>query len=319
MGNNISQKSLDIIIINYNNFEATKNCIHSIQNTHSKNVNILVVDNNSSDCSVKMLKDTFPDIEIIQNPENLGYAFAVNRGFSYSNSEIVIISNNDVIYQPESIKNLVEPFNLINNIGVLGPQQIYPDGKWQYSYGSYPGIKTALLDLFFFNYISHIIKKIQWNLKINNKDTKEVEYIDGAVMAINRAAFNDVNGFDEDYFFYTEEADFCYRLRKKGWKIIFNPNSEVIHERGGSTSRMGLNQKNVNMFINSKIRFCKKYLNEIETNLFIVLEIIHHFILAQLFKSFDSLLKGKINFIAQKKLIFSNLLDGWRNVKRKSL
>ncbi len=315
MGNKINIKSIDIVIINHNNFEATKNCIISVKKISSETINILVVDNNSNDGSVEKLRATFPDIEIIRNSDNLGYAYAVNRGFGSSKSEIVIISNNDVLYLPNSISNLVEPFHRQENIAVIGPQQIYPEGKWQYSYGTFPGIKTALRDMFFINYLSHLIKKIQWKLKISSKELKEVEYIDGAVMAIKRSAFLDVNGFDEDYFFYTEEADFCFRLKKRGWKILFNPNSLVIHERGGSTSKMGLNTKNVNMFINSKLLFCQKHLHLTETKLFIKIEIMHHFVLSKLFILLDLLTKGKVGFLNQKKLIFSNLYEGWRNVK----
>jgi len=275
-----------------------------------------VIDNNSTDGSVEKLKASFPEIIIISNTENFGYAYAVNRGFQASKSEIVIISNNDVVYPPDSISNLIEPFYTLENIGVIGPQQMYPDGKWQYSYGTYPGIKTALMDLLLINYISHLIKKIQWKLKISSKEIKPVEYVDGAIMAIKRTAFQDVNGFDEDYFFYTEEADFCYRLKKKGWKILFNPLSEVIHQRGGSTSKMGLNPKNNEMFISSKIKFCNKHLNSIETKSFVLLEKFHHFLLANFFKFLDLVFNGKIKTINQKKLIFCNLYQGWSNVRQ---
>lgn len=164
------------------------------------------------------------------------------------------------------------------------------------------------------NFLSHFIKKLKWKLKISSKEIKEVEYIDGAVMTINRDAFNEVNGFDEDYFFYTEEADFCFRLKLKGWKIIFNPKSVLIHERGGSTAKMGLNPKNVEMFINSKVRFCNKHLKKTEKDFFILLEKFHHFILANLFKILNSVFKGKIKFFSDKKLIFGNLFEGWKNV-----
>jgi GT2 family glycosyltransferase len=314
--NTNNKNSIDIIIINYNNFELTGNCINSIKDSYKSRINIYVIDNNSTDGSVEQLKNSFPEIEIISNSANLGYAYAVNRGFRASKSEIVIISNNDVVYPPDSISNLIEPFYSMENIGVIGPQQMYPDGKWQYSYGTFPGIKIALMDLLFITYFSHLIKKIQWKLKISSNEIKPVEYIDGAIMAINRDAFQDVNGFDEDYFFYTEEADFCCRLKKKGWKILFNPNSEVIHVRGGSTSRMGLDPKNIEMFISSKIKFCNKHLNTIETKLFIFLEKFHHFLLAYFFKILDFVFNEKMSIITRKKLIFGNLYDGWRNVSK---
>lgn len=313
-GSPINTDSIDIIIINYNNFELTKNCISSILETYENKINILVIDNNSTDGSVEKLKISFPDIEIITNAANLGYAYAVNRGFEASKSDIVIISNNDVVYLPYSISNLIEPFHSFDDIGVIGPQQIYPDGNWQYSYGTFPGIKTALMDLLLINYFSHFIKKIQWKLKIFSNELKPVEYIDGAIMAIRRTAFQSVNGFDEDYFFYTEEADFCYKLKKSGWKILFNPKSMVIHERGGSTSKMGLNSKNIEMFINSKIKFCNKHLKTIETKLFILLEKFHHFFLAFTFNFLDLFFKERIRTIKSKKQIFINLYNGWKNV-----
>lgn len=316
MSNIINLESIDIIIINYNNFEITKKCVASVLNNYKTIINVIIVDNNSTDGSVEKLKECFPDIKFFRNNENLGYAYAVNRGFENSSSDIVIISNNDVIYSPESIENLIEPFYQMNRIGVVGPQQIYPNGKWQYSYGNFPGIKTAILDLFFISYFSHIINKVKWRLKIHSRELKEVEYIDGAVMAINRLAFQSVNGFDEDYFFYTEEADFCYKLKKNGWKIIFNPNSIVIHERGGSTSKIGLNSKNVEMLINSKTKFCQKHLTKLESGIFIIIEIISHFLLAKFFRILNNIFKGKISSIALRKHIFNNLYNGWKNARQ---
>lgn len=183
----------------------------------------------------------------------------------------------------------------------------------------FPSVKMALLDFFFVSYISNFLKKINWKLNIVKKDLKEVEYVDGAIMAINRKAFEEINGFDEDYFFYTEEADFCFRLKKNGWKILFNPLSEVIHERGGSTSKMGLDTKNIQLFLNSKILFCQKHLKPIETKLFIILERFHHLILSKILALLSVIFHREKKIIEEKKVIFENLYRGWRDASIKKI
>jgi GT2 family glycosyltransferase len=133
------------------------------------------------------------------------------------------------------------------------------------SYGELPsycfGIKNAL----FLDSISQLLKSLFKKLGYDSESrSKEVGYIDGGFMMINREAYNSVNGFDEDYFFYSEEADFCNRLKKAGWKVVFQPKSQVTHFRGGVSESGGFSKSSIEMLISAKALYCRKNLSKSE-------------------------------------------------------
>ncbi len=253
----------DIIIITYNCKDFTLKCIKSLYDFNADSVNkIIIVDNNSNDDSIQTIEKLYPKIKIIRNSANLGYAKAVNIGVHNSETELVIVSNADVEFKNDSIKNLLNTFKVDDKIAIAGPQQFYPNGNPQYCWGYTPNLLNALKSLFFIEYL----KRFYYD-KITRMQSKiiDVDYADGAVLAIRRDIFDKLNGFDEDYFFYTEEADFCFRAKKIANRVVNNTASSVIHFRGASTSINGPNEKSVEMMFNSVLLFCKKHLSEIQT------------------------------------------------------
>lgn len=264
----------DIIIISYNTQKLTLECIKSIYNTAIEIVNdIIVVDNCSVDGSIEAINKEFPEVKLIANSQNLGYAKSVNIGVSASSSEYFIISNSDVIYKENSIYEIIKYLNQNHKVAVCGPRQLYPNGMYQYSYGDFPGISFGLKKIFLLNHLFEWIDKKKWNN--GGKKIKKVAYVDGAVMAINRKAFDEAIGFDEDYFFYTEEADFCYRVQKIGWKIVHNPNSVVLHYRGATDEKKGFSENRLRAMVASKILFCKKHLSFQKTKFYLISEIVY--------------------------------------------
>ncbi len=267
-------KKADIIIISFNTQKLTLECISSIYKTANEVINdIIVVDNCSADGTPDVIKNEFPEVKLMVNPMNLGYAKAVNIGVSAVSSDFFIVSNSDVVYKENSIRILIE--YLVSNpvVAVCGPRQIYPDGRYQYSYGDVPGIYFGIKKIFLLNHLIELIDKKKWEKGI--KQSKQVSYVDGAVMAINRKAFNEVQGFDEDYFFYTEEADFCHRVRKKGWKVVHNPESEIIHYRGATDVNQGFSPDRLKEMVSTKILFCKKHLKFQSAKFYIISEIVY--------------------------------------------
>jgi len=249
-------------------------CIRSLFDTDKDCFNdIIIVDNASSDGSVEAIRNQFPELKKIVNDKNLGYAKAVNIGVKESKSEFVIISNSDVVFKRNSVRNLITCLNNNQKVGAVGPQQLYPDGSYQYSYGDLPGVKLGIKKLLLINHLQDYFNRRNW---INrNVKVKQVPYIDGAVMGINRQAFDEINGFDEDYFFYTEEADFCYKLKMNGWQIVCFPESVVTHFRGMTDKSNGLNEDRLKLMISSKIKFCKKHLSFQKAKFYIISEIVY--------------------------------------------
>ena len=230
-------------------------------------------------------------------------AAAINTGVKESNAEFIIISNNDVLYHPNSIEVLVSYLIKNRDVGIVGPQQFYLDGKWQYSYGNLPGWLLAFKNIFIINTFQHIFNSLIWS-KFKFKKVKEVGYLDGAVLVVRKSAFSQVNGFDEDYFFYTEEADFCYRLKKNNWKIVHNPNATVTHLRGATTSDSNYFTNIVEKFCSSKSLFCKKHLSRFETKFYVTSELLNTFIMLITWNLINFFLPDKLKNKAEFKINF---------------
>jgi GT2 family glycosyltransferase len=276
----------DIIIISYNSCELTLQCIQSIYDTSiGIEPKIIVVDNSSTDNTIKQLTLKFPSVKIIKNHTNLGYAAAANIGIKYAESEFAIVTNSDVIYHPDSIKILIDYLTEQPEVAIVGPQQQYLNGKWEYSYGDIPGLKSVIKELFLISSFERGLRDFFWNKFKIDRYPKEVDYVDGAVLALRIDAFKKLGGFDEDYFFYTEEADYCYRLKRAGWVVIFNPKARVTHIRGGSSSSIKINEESSRMFIDTKILFCRKHFTRFHTKIYIGLCIINTFVKCKLWRA----------------------------------
>lgn len=254
---------VSIIIVNFNTQILIKQCLNSIyKQTKDINYEIIVVDNASTDGSSEMIKDEFPDVVLIESEVNLGFGKANNLGSKQASGNYIFLLNSDTILIENSIKCLKDYLDNANDrrISVVGCKMLDTNHCTQVSYGNFPTIYQE-----FFEYgFSKIFKKF-YNKKLSpsvidkGKRIKEVDYIIGAAMLFKKTIFNEIGGFDEDFFLYYEETDLCFRLNKLGYKRIWNPNTSIIHLVGGS----GQNQKGVNywvfeQFYKSKYMYYKK-------------------------------------------------------------
>ena len=299
----------------------TLDCIESIINTtNGLDVGITVVDNASKDDTVVEVINKFPSVKIISNETNLGYAGAVNAGAKDSNSEFIIVSNNDVIYHEGAIEKLITYLKENSDTAVAGPQQMYPDGSWEYCYGRLPGIILGLKNLFLITSIQQNWQRLRWKKKNAGMKPRNTQYVDGAVMAIRKEVFDSLNGFDEDYFFYTEEADFCKRVKDNGLKVKFVPEAIVTHFRGGSSARMGYDEIKVEVFIKSKFIYCDKHFSPLRTRIYASLEIVHNYSMILMWKLINLFFtKGKKQYIQSKIKVYKVLAKTWKNVIEKYL
>lgn len=266
-------KKLEIIIISYNTRELTMNCINSIIET-SDCSNITVVDNNSSDDTIEKVQKKYPFVKIIKNEKNIGYGAAINVAMKESNNDYIMVSNSDVIFHDNTINRLYSELKSNSKLGVIGCQQKYPDGSWQYSSGDFPGIKNILKEIFLISGFQRKYLQIRFKSKNRNNCPKNVEYVDGALLAFRTDVFNKLNGFDEDFFFYSEEADFSYRLKKAGYMRIIIPDVFITHLRGGTT----VLEKQINSLVllnKGKLLFVKKHYSNFSYKIFKFLLYVH--------------------------------------------
>lgn len=270
----------------------TLDCIKSIKETYP-DAGISIVDNASRDNTVYAVRKAYPEVDIIENSENFGYAKAVNIGVRSSTEENLIVSNTDVIFYPESINRLLDSIN--SGIALAGPNQKYKNGKNQFSTGFIPGIKLILINMML---IYPILNRIAFKLKLT------FDYVDGAVLAFKRKVFDEVGGFDENFTFYSEDADFSKKITDKGYKIRVNYDAKVIHLRGASTNTNGVNTEILKLFTDGKIKLSKKYNSDVITRIYMVSEYFFCLVFKSIFKM-QNLLFGKdtiSKYITQREL-----------------
>jgi len=277
-------ESISVIIVSYNCKQYLEDCIKSIILTCYEQIpEIIVVDNNSTDGTVDYITNLYPDVKIIINQVNKGYAYAINKGVSISSSNYLILSNADIVYKKHCIYGLVEKVKNFENKIIVSPQQVFSNGNYQRSFGYIPSIKRGLFDLFGITRLKLALKKKSFEKGIK-KDFK-VEYLDGAVICTTKLIFNHLDGFDESFFFYSEEADFCFRARNVGYESLLTPEYQVIHHRGGSQENKGMNEESIKMLIESEARFLDKHYNPINKKIYLRLELIFFQLLLVLSKT----------------------------------
>jgi len=305
---------IDLIIVSYNGKEYTGQAIESALSNTIPPQKILVVDNNSSDGSVEYLSSKFKGIQIVANKTNLSYGGGANLGIKYTDTDYVVISNNDVVFPPNFFAKLREAIKILDgNFGILGFSQIYPNGKSQFSFGILHSVFAAILNLTFLEILYIASMKLLWKL-IHFPRFLKVGYADGAIICVNKNAFTSIGGFDEDFFFYSEDVDLCYRMKRNGYKVLIDMENTVIHYRGqGKNDRIGVTPQRVEQFVNSRVLYCKKHLSSISARIYLFLQGIFYF---ELFlKDFTKVLFGKSNkdtikfCLTASKLFFKNFFD----------
>jgi GT2 family glycosyltransferase len=253
---------LSVCIVNYNTAHLLQNCLHSLpvdRDGASIKLEITVVDNHSRDGSAQMVKTGFPNVRWIANPGNAGYAHALNQAIQSSAGDFFLVLNTDTVIHPGTLEKTVCFMLDHDEAGIVGCKILNPDHSLQRSCRSYPGLsvffyENAFLDKLFPK--SRIFGKPYLSY-FNYDRVAAVDVVLGAFMMIRREVIDHIGGFDERFFMYSEETDFCYRTMKAGWRIVFYPGASIVHFGGESTK-----QESVKMFIElhkSHHRFIAKY------------------------------------------------------------
>lgn len=247
---------LSIIIVTWNNENIIEMCLDPLD-LNNESTEVIVVDNNSSDRTVEIIETRYTSVKLIKNDSNLGYAKANNQAIEISSSDYILLLNSDAFVLKGSIESLIDFMNINKSVGIAGPQLINPDGTWQRSYGRFPTISFQLCNLLQIQRVDRLINKWKWN---HSQKDYPVDYIEGACMLIRRDVIKEIGLLDEDYFFYGEDADFCYRAKKAGWEVSFVIESRVVHLRGASSTKKD-KYKYMVPLMESQYYFIKKNFN----------------------------------------------------------
>lgn len=232
---------LTIIIVNYNVKELLDQAIVSIKKA-CKHIDheLIVVDNASSDGSVELVQKKFPEVKLIINKENKGFASANNQAIKQAAGEFILLINPDTIVQEDTFTVILNFFETHPECGMLGCKILNPDGSLQLPCRrSFPTPWIAFTKIIGFSKLfpkSRLFGK--YNLTYLNPDqTYEVEAISGSFMFFRRKVVEDVGYLDESFFMYGEDLDWCFRIREAGWKIYYLPETKIIHFKGESSKK----------------------------------------------------------------------------------
>lgn len=228
---------VSVITVNYNSIELLKNCLDSLQKfTKDINYEIIVVDNNSMTGDIdKLLKD-YDRITLVKNDVNKGFGSANNQGVKIAKGKYVLLLNNDTILFENSIKKVFDFTESLKGNIIIGCKLLNEDRSIQKSVYDFP----TLLNVFtsnFFLYLFFPRSKYFNKYHLMNKglnDMTEVDVVTGAFLFMDRKIFDSLGGFDERFFFYMDDTDLCYRHKKNNGKVIYYPETSIIHLKGKS-------------------------------------------------------------------------------------
>jgi GT2 family glycosyltransferase len=227
---------LSIIIVNFNAEKFLVECLDSIYaQTKQISFDIWVVDNNSADASVPMVLQNFPQVNLIENKENGGFARANNQAIAKRISDYILLLNPDTLILQNAIEKVVDFMDRNPTVGICGCKVLNEDGTLQLACRRSiptPGVAffrlTGLSKLF---PNSKIMAK--YNLTYLDPDSPhQVDAVSGAFLMIRKEVVGDIGLLDERFFMYGEELDWCLRAKKAGWAIMYYPNAEIVHYKG---------------------------------------------------------------------------------------
>lgn len=242
---------LSIIIINYNTKKITKDCIGSVvKNTRGIEYEIIVVDNASTDGSVEVLEKLekmISNLKLIKNRQNKGFGPGNNQGIKVSKGEFVLLLNTDTVIHDNTLSEMVAFTRKNKRVGVATCALKNPDGSLQGTGGYFPNLFRVFAWMFFLDDIPLLDTLIKPFHPVHGQSPfykgtgqfrrrREQDWVTGAFLLTRKEVIDEIGPFDEDYFMYTEEVDFCFRVKEKGWKVWYLPDWSITHLGGASST-----------------------------------------------------------------------------------
>lgn len=229
---------LSIIIINFNSGNYLKNCIESIKKSSlpEDKYEIIIIDNSSNDESLQSINEIqIRNLKIIRNTQNIGFAKANNIGIKQSSGQYILLLNPDTIVEGDTLENLINYMDKTNQVGVATCKVVLPNGSLDDA--SHRGFPTPWNAFCHFIGIGRLFPHSQifngYHMGFCQLDKiHEIDSCVGAFMMIRRITGEKTGWLDEDYFWYGEDLDFCFKVKLNGWKVIYNPMTKITHFKG---------------------------------------------------------------------------------------
>jgi hypothetical protein len=224
------------VVVSYNTRDLLCRCLRDLQDQDSVPLQTIVVDNGSTDGSIELLREHFPDVELVELSGNAGFAAAANLGLGRCRGEYVLLLNSDASMHPGSLSELVRTARRYPRAGTIGPRLLNPDGTLQRSAWPFPHAGRLLLEAFGVHRLLHTVRVLEDLGQWAHDEERSVEFLIGACLLLRAEMLAQVGSFDEAFWLYGEEADLQRRARSHGWSAVLAPAATVTHLGGASST-----------------------------------------------------------------------------------
>ena len=258
----MKQPLISIIIVSWNVSALLRECLQSIVATAEHlPIEIIVVDSHSADDTVAMVQREFPDVLLLPQTENVGFPRGNNIGLDHARGDYLLLLNPDATLQEGALRLMIAYIDAHPLVGMVGPQLHNPDGSHQSSRRRFPTFWTGLFESTWWQpYAPAALLAHYYATDSADDAIQQVDWVSGACMLTRRTVLDQVGGMDELYEMYSEELDWCRRIKEVGWQIVYLPMTHVFHHVGKS-SEQAVTRRHI-QFNRAKLRYFRKYHGE---------------------------------------------------------
>jgi GT2 family glycosyltransferase len=232
---------ISVITVSWNTRDLLRECLRSlVSELDGLDAEVFLIDNASHDGSAEMVRCQFPEIKLVANASNRGFAAANNQALKTASGEFVLLLNPDTVVHKGAIRTLLQFMQAHPKAGIVAPQLLNTDGTVQRSCRQFPTFLNMSYELLglsriFANQpIFRQYKMLDWN----HDDERQVDQPEGACLLLRKKVIDDVGLLDEGFFMLFEEVDWCYRIKEAGWEIWFTPKAKITHHYGQSIKQV---------------------------------------------------------------------------------
>jgi GT2 family glycosyltransferase len=226
---------VSVIVISHNTRAHLERCLTEL----GERDEVIVVDTASTDGSRELVRDRFPNVQLLASPHNRGYGAAANDGMAAASADLFLVLNADAWPVQDAVDGLAEFAGGEPRAGVVGPRLLNPDGSLQPSVRGFPTLWRLMTEYLFLRWLAPRSRALNafYGSGFDHRSQRDAEFLVGAALLVRRALVAEIGPFDTSFFMFNEEVDFCYRARAAGWRVVFWPGAEFVHVGGASTGQ----------------------------------------------------------------------------------